>query len=362
MTAAAPPVLTRRELGRALLARQQLLERGSGSAAEMITHLVGLQAQAAPEPPYLGLWSRLADFRPEELTGLIEQRRVVRVGLQRGTIHLVTAEDCLRLRPLVQPVLDRALRSAYGKWLTGLELGEVVERGRELVEAEPLTFQRLGELLEAGYPGRDQAALAQAVRAGLALVQVPPRGIWGRSGPAAHTTAERWLGRELEAAPAAELVRRYLAAFGPATVADLQKWCGLTGLGRVVAGLAGELVEYRNEQGKVLYDLPGAPRPGAEAPAPARLLAPFDNLLLSHADRSRVLPEEHRRRVMTPNGLVRGTLLLDGVVDGVWRYEAGVLTVEPFGRPTAAQRREMTGEGERLLAFHGGERLTITGD
>ncbi|MER5635609.1 winged helix DNA-binding domain-containing protein [Kitasatospora sp. NPDC002227] len=354
-------VLTRRELGRALLARQQLLERGGGGAEAMVAHLVGLQAQAAPEPPYLGLWSRLAGFRPEELSGLLTERRVVRVALQRGTIHLVTAEDCLSLRPLLQPVLDRALRGAYGKRLAGLDLAELAALGRELVEAEPLTFQELGQRLALTYPDRDPAALAQAVRAGLSLVQVPPRGLWGRSGPAAHTTAEHWLGRSGPAGGPAELVRRYLAAFGPASVADVQKWCGLTGVGRVVAVLAGELLEYRDEQGRVLYDLPAAPRPGADTPAPARLLAPFDNLLLSHADRSRVLPEEHRRRVMTVNGLVLGTLLLDGAVDGVWRSAPGTVTVCPFRRLTAAERAEVEAEGARLAEFLGAGELVVEG-
>ncbi|WP_441247798.1 winged helix DNA-binding domain-containing protein [Kitasatospora sp. McL0602] len=356
-------VLTRRELGRAVLARQQLLVRGAGPADEMIGRLVGLQAQAAPEPPYLGLWSRLADFRPEQLTELLEQRRVVRVALQRGTIHLVTAADCLALRPLLQPVLDRGLRGSYGRQLAGLDVAEVAARGRELVERQPMTFQQLGERLGPHWPEHDPASLAQAVRAVLTLVQVPPRGLWGRSGPAAHTTAEHWLGREPEAAPSLDdLVLRYLGAFGPASAADVQKWCGLTGLGKVLARLAPELAVFRDEQGRTLYDLPDAPRPGGDTPAPVRLLAPFDNLLLSYADRSRVLPEEYRHEVMTPNGLVPGTLLVDGLVAGVWRTSAtadgGVLTVRRFAGTgdravVGGIEEEIAEEGERLARFLG---------
>ncbi|GAA2148765.1 winged helix DNA-binding domain-containing protein [Kitasatospora kazusensis] len=326
----------------------------------MVGHLVGLQAQAVPEPPYFGLWSRLDGFRPEALTELIERRRVVRVALQRGTIHLVTAADCRTLRPLVQPVLDRALRGAYGKRLAGLDPAEVAARGRGLVEAEPRTFQQLGQLLGPAYPDRDPAALAQAVRAGLALVQVPPRGLWGRSGPAAHTTAEHWLGQPLDPAPSlAAMVRRYLTAFGPATAADVQKWCGLTGLGPVLAGLAPELVLLRDEQGRTLYDLTDAPRPGEDVPAPVRLLAPFDNLLLSHADRSRVLPEEYRTRVMTQNGIVLGTLLVDGLVAGVWRIEAGTLRVRPFAPLRSSELAATEEEGALLLDFTGGERVVV---
>ncbi|WP_157531675.1 MULTISPECIES: winged helix DNA-binding domain-containing protein [unclassified Kitasatospora] len=353
-------VLTRQALTRAVLARQHLLARTDLTPAAMVEHLVGLQAQAVPDPPYLGLWSRLEGFRPDALTELLEQRAVVRVGLQRGTIHLVTADNCLTLRPLLQPVLDRALRGSYGKQLTGVDLAAVAARGRELVEQEPRTFQQLGALLGPEFPAGPPAALAQAVRALLPLVQVPPRGIWGRSGPAAHTTAEHWLGRPLDPSPSLErMVLRYLAAFGPATGADVQQWSGLTGLGPVLKRLAPELEVFEDEQGRVLYDLPDAPRPDERTPVPVRLLAPFDNLLLSHADRSRVVPEEYRRRVMTVNGLVPGTLLVDGRVAGVWRLSGGTLTIRPFA---PLRRADLTGaqaEGARLLDFTGGERLVV---
>ncbi|MFJ4090869.1 winged helix DNA-binding domain-containing protein [Kitasatospora sp. NPDC089913] len=355
-------VLGRRALGRALLARQHLLERTAATPIAMIEHLGGLQAQAAPQPPYLGLLSRLDGFAPEALSELIESRRVVRIALQRGTIHLVTAEDCLTLRPLLQPVLDKGLRAAFGKWLVGLDLDALAAEARVLVDTEPHTFQSLGTELAATRPDRDPAALAQAARALLPLVQVPPRGVWGRGGPAAHTTAEAWLGRPLDPEPSLDdLALRYLAAFGPATAADLQKWCGLSRLAPVLERLAPRLVTFRDEQGRLLHDLPEAPRPDPDTPAPVRLVAPFDNLLLSHADRTRVLPEEYRPRVMTQNGMVLGSLLVDGLVAGSWRLAeersgARSLTVRPFGAPLdPSDRRAALAEAERVLAFAGGD-------
>ncbi|MER7752582.1 winged helix DNA-binding domain-containing protein [Kitasatospora sp. NPDC097643] len=349
-------VLTVRALGRALLARQHLLARSDLTPAEMVRHLGGLQAQAAPQPPYLGLLARLDGFAHPQLSALIEDRAVVRTALQRSTIHLVTAEDCLTLRPLLQPVLEQGLRAGYGKRLAGLDLTALAAEARALVEEQPRTFQQLGPLLAATRPERDPAALAQAARCLLPLVQVPPRGLWGRGGPAAHTTAEAWLGRPLDPAPSLDdIALRYLAAFGPATVADLQKWCGLSRLGPVLKRLAPRLLTFRDEQGRLLYDLPGAPRPDPDTPAPVRLLAPFDNLLLSHADRTRVLPEEYRGRVMTQNGIVLGTLLVDGLVAGSWRLTGEQeVSVRPFSPLRRADRAAVEAEAQRVLAFAGG--------
>ncbi|MEV7025906.1 winged helix DNA-binding domain-containing protein, partial [Kitasatospora sp. NPDC093558] len=334
---------------------ESALARGA-DAAEVVRHLVGLQAQAAPQPPYLGLLSRIDGFTPEQLTTLIEERAVVRIALQRGTIHLVTAEDCLTLRPLLQPMLDQAFRTNHGKRLAGVDLVALGVEARELVEERPRTFQELGPLLAASRPDHDPNDLAQAARCLLPLVQVPPRGIWGRGGAAAHTTAEAWLGRPLDPAPSLDdLALRYLAAFGPATAADLQKWCGLSRLGPVLKRLAPQLYTDRDEQGRVLYDLPDAPRPDPATPAPVRLLAPFDNLLLSHADRTRVLADEHKGRVMTQNGLVHPTLLVDGVVAGTWQLTgAQDVVVRPFAPLRRADRRAAEAEAERVAAFGGG--------
>ncbi|GLX07612.1 winged helix DNA-binding domain-containing protein [Microbispora sp. NBRC 16548] len=348
-------MLTRRMLNRALLDRQMLLRRHDAKALAVIEHLVGMQSQA-PLPAYVGLWTRLLDFRHEDLAGLLTDRTAVRIALMRGTIHLVSADDCLALRPVMQPLLERWLRTSYGRRLDGVDLGELASAARALMEERPLSFAELEELLGERWPGRD--ALAQAVRAVVPLVQVPPRGVWGASGQARHVPAESWLGRPLgDGSAAGEMVLRYLRAFGPASVKDMQTWSGLTGLRSVVKGL--DLVTYRDESGVELFDLPGAPLPGPDAEAPVRFLPEFDNLLLSHADRTRVMAEEHRPRVFTVNGIIRATILVDGFVAGLWRIErdgkTAVLAIAPFEPLGPATRDALAAEGERLLEFAAGD-------
>lgn len=348
-------MLTRPALNRALLARQMLLGRWKLPVIEAVERLVGLQAQA-PGPPYIGLWSRLEDFRPGDLAELIDGREAVRIALMRSTIHLVSAADCLALRPLLQPVLESGMNASFRQSLEGLDRTALATAGRALVEEQPLTFSALGKRLGEDWPDRDTNALAQAIRTWAPLVQVPPRGIWGSSGPAAHTTAEAWLGRPLEPRPSIEtLMLRYLAAFGPATVMDAQKWSGLTRLGEVFEHVRPHLRSFRDEHGRELFDLPDAPRPDPDTPAPPRLLAEFDNVLLSHADRTRILDEDARRRIMTSNGLIPGTVLLDGFVGGTWKIERGVgrtiLRIQPFRKLSRADRKALTLEGDRLLEF-----------
>ena len=365
-------VLTKRAVNRALLARQLLLERsplpaaGPDRAAQVvqtIEHLVGLQAQA-PFPPYYGLHSRLDGFRPDDLAALITDRSVVRIALMRGTIHLVSARDCLFLRRLVQPVIERGMRSAYGKQLAGVDPAALAAAGRSLVEAEPMTFSQLGQALAARWPDHPPAALAQAVRAFVPLVQLPPRAVWGRAGQSVHTSAEHWLGHPSPGQPGspvalAQLVTRYLGAFGPATVRDVQAWSGLTGLKAVLEQLRPALVTFRDEQGAELFDLPTAPRPGEDAPAPPRLVAEFDNLILSHAERSRVISAGATKKIYTANGVIPGTVLIDGFVAGMWRLDrsrdAGTVTIELFGRDgspgSGAERDALAAEAGRVLAF-----------
>jgi hypothetical protein len=349
------PVLDRRALNRALLARQWLLERRKASAVEAIEHLIGLQAQA-PNPPYYGLWSRLEDFHTDELAALIAERRVVRIALMRSTIHLVTARDSLTLRPLLQPVAERGFRGAYGRFLEGLDLAEIAAAGRVVVEERPRTFQQLGEALAERWPGRNSQALAQTCRALLPLVQVPPRGLWGASGPAAHTTVEAWLGQPLDPDPSLDDVfLRYLSAFGPASYQDAQNWSGLTGLRAAAERLRPRLVTFRDERGRELFDLPDAPRPDADTPVTARLVAEFDNLILSHADRSRILDDEAKRRIFTVNGIFPGIVLVDGFVGGTWKLarerNVATLTIQPFAPLAAANRVALEDEGGRMLAF-----------
>ncbi|MDI1465985.1 winged helix DNA-binding domain-containing protein [Catellatospora sp. KI3] len=346
--------LSRAALNRALLARQLLLARADLPAEQALERLAGMQAQA-PNPPYVGLWARLAGFAPEQLSQLVTERRVVRIALMRSTIHLVTAADCLLLRPVVQPALDRGLRNTYGRRLAGLDLDAVAAYGRELVEQAPLTYAELGERLTARWPDRDAAALAPVVRTLVPLVQVPPRGLWNTSGQAAHTSAETWLGSALPQASVDGAVLRYLAAYGPASVRDAQTWSGLTRLGEVFDRLRPRLVTFTDESGTTLYDLPDAPRPDAGTPAPVRLLGEFDNMLLSYADRSRILSEPYRARVFTANGIIRATVLVDGFVAGMWRLartrDTASVTVDLFQPVSPAIRDELAAEAAALLTF-----------
>jgi hypothetical protein len=350
-------VLGTRALNRALLERQFLLRRVEHKVQDVVRHLVGMQAQA-PLPPYFGLASRLATFRPGDLADLLTGREVARIVLMRGTVHLVTADDVPVLRPLTQPALDRGLRAnkAYREGLAGLDLAELAAAGREILEREPMTPALLRPLLAQRWPDRDPEALAAGVRILLPLVQLPPRGIWGAGGQPVVTTAESWLGRPFAAELSLpDLLLRYLAAFGPASVADMQTWSGLARLREVVEPLRPRLRVFQDEQGRELFDLPDAPLPDADVPAPPRFIAPFDNILLSHADRRRIMSEDSRALLMSPNGVFPGTLLVGGFLRGTWELtttaKAATLTVRPYRalskRDTAAVGRE----GERLLRF-----------
>ncbi|WP_433380155.1 winged helix DNA-binding domain-containing protein [Streptosporangium sp. CA-115845] len=348
-------VLSRRALNRATLERQLLLARAELSALEAVRHLYGMQAQA-PNPPYVGLWARLAGFAHDDLARLINERLVVRLALMRSTIHLVTADDCLALRPLLGPLLARGLRGMHSKGLAGVDLDELAAAGRELVEERPLTFRELGAVLRERWPDSPADALAAGVRNTLALVQVPPRGIWGVGGQATHTTAEAWLGRPQDERPSAEeAIRRYLAAYGPATVMDVQQWSGMTRLGEIVRGMG--LRAFATEDGTELFDLPEAPRPDAGTPAPVRYLSEFDNTLLSFAPRTRtrMTEEEYRGRVFTVNGIIKATVLVDGFVRGMWKVTGkrgeAILEVELFAPVSAGERADLEMEGARLLDF-----------
>ncbi|MEV5541743.1 winged helix DNA-binding domain-containing protein [Saccharopolyspora shandongensis] len=349
-------VLSLRELNRATLERQLLLRRSERSAVEVIDHLVGMQAQA-PFPPYFGLWTRITGFRPDDLAQRLLDRSVVRIVLMRGTVHLVSATDCVLLRPLVQPIMDRSLRtnSQHRDEIADLDHVELAAAARELLDEQPRTAAQLGPLLAERWPGRQPASLAQAVRCLLPLVQVPPRAIWGRSGQPAYATAETWLGRPLATEPAMEdVLRRYLAAFGPATVADMQTWSGLTGLKAVASKL--DLRSFRDENGRELLDLPDAPRPDPDVPSPPRFLPPFDNLLLSHKDRTRVMREDDRKRLFAvKNAVLPGTILVDGFLHGTWRIDrqknSATLLVEPYRKLPEGDADAIEAEGRRLLEF-----------
>ncbi|MEV6963170.1 winged helix DNA-binding domain-containing protein [Streptomyces sp. NPDC051207] len=341
------PVLGPRALNRATLARQLLLERAGMTAADAVAHLVGLQAQNV-KPPYYALAARLDGFEPRELSDLMARREAVRIVTLRSTLHTHTADDCLTLRPLVQPARDREL-SAFRKGLQGVDLDRLARLARELVEAEPRTMKQLREALSARWPDADPQSLAVAARCTLPLVQVTPRGLWGRSGQVRLTTAEHWLGRPAEPAPEPEaVVLRHLAAFGPASVKDTQTWAGLTRLRDAFERLRPELLTFRDEQGVELFDLPDAPRPDPDTPAPPRFLPEFDNLLLSHADRTRVIPPAHRGSTWQGN-VSHCALLVDGFLAGLWRLTADALVIEPFGTLSRTERDQTLAEADRML-------------
>jgi Winged helix DNA-binding domain len=352
-------VLSPRALGRATLARQLLLERAEMPPRDAVAHLVGLQAQV-PRDPYVALWSRLKGFEPGRLGRLLEDREVVRTVVMRATIHLVTADDCLLLRPLTQPVLDAELarHPEYAPRLRGVDLAAVMAAARPVLAERPRTGPELRAALGERFPDVDPAALAYACRCLLALVQVPPRGVWGRTAQVTTTTAEAWLGRPLRSDGSIdEVVLRYLAAFGPAATADVAAWSRLTGFRAVIDRLRPGLRAFRDERGRELLDLPDAPRPDPETPAPPRFLPEYDNLLLSHADRTRFVPEDDRGRLSAAPGRVAGSVLHDGTALGTWwidRPEAGegaVLVVRRLRRPAAAERAAVEAEGHALLEF-----------
>ncbi|HEY7589824.1 MAG TPA: winged helix DNA-binding domain-containing protein [Candidatus Limnocylindrales bacterium] len=357
------PLLSQRALNRALLERQMLLRRVPMPAETAIERLAGMQAQE-PMDPYVGLWARLEAFDPGELSSLIERRRAVRaVAMMRTTIHLLTAADWLAFQPVLRTVQESRFRSSpFARRVTGIDLAEIADAGRRLLDERPRTANAVGKALLERWPQSDAEALGYAVRALVPLVQVPPRGLWGRSGQPVLATAEHWLERSVpsETSPEA-LVRRYLAAFGPATVMDLQSWCWLTRLGPVVERMRPELRTFRDEAGRELFDVPDGPLPDPDTPAPPRFLPVFDNLLLSHKDRRRIQgdgpwpPFDDAFYAI----FARGTVLVDGVVHGGYAIERdgvrATLEVRSLRPLSAADRRAVEAEGFRRLAFSDGD-------
>ena len=345
-------VLTTRQLNRSLLARQMLLRRVDLPALDVIERLVGMQAQV-PTDPYTALWSRIEGFDATELATLIDERRAVRgLALLRTTIHLVSARDCLTIRGAVQPMLERAFRySPFAKALPDLDVDEVIAHGLELLAERPQTMSQLGKGLAARWPGRDPTALSYAIRYLVPLVQIPPRGLWGRSGQPVADTVEHWLGKPIDPAPSIDdLVLRYLAAFGPATAKDVQIWSWLTGMRAVIERLRPQLRTFHDESGRELFDVIDGPMPDPDTPAPVRFLPEYDNIVLSHDDRSRVLS-----RPFASGDWLRGSVLVDGFVAATWRLdstrERATLSISVFHQLDRGQRAGLEEEATRLLAF-----------
>jgi hypothetical protein len=347
-------VLTREALNRATLARQMLLAREKTTVLRAVERLAGLQAQLA-RPPFIGLWSRVQGFRAEDLARLVHQRKVVRGTLMRGTLHLVTAKDYLELRPALQPLLSEAFTGVLKERAARIDLEGVTRTARACLDEQPRTFEELRAVLAKAWPGLDERALGYAVRMHLPLVQTPTDTRWGWPGAACFAVAESWLGRPLRKGGAATLVLRYLGAFGPATVRDAQAWSGMRSLSDAFEALRPKLKVFRDEKGRELFDLPKAPRPPAATPAPVRFLPDYDNLVLGHADRTRVVPDAHRARLATKNLQVPATFLVDGLVAGSWKIErarsAAALVLTAFEPLPRKARAELTAEGTALVRF-----------
>jgi hypothetical protein len=352
----AGPILSTRALNRALLERQLLLRRAKMPAAQAIERLVGMQSQV-PTDPYVGLWSRLEGFEAGELARLLENRHAVRAtAMLRTTIHLLTARDCIWMRPLVQPVAERAFRhSPFSKALAGLDAHEVAAAGRALLVERPRTIGEVGRELQERWTERDANALAYAVRYLVPLVQLPPRGIWGKGGRPILAPVETWLDAPFEVDPSLDdLGLRYLAAFGPATASDVQTWSWLTGMREVLDRLRPQLRTFRDERGRELFDVEDGPLPDPDTPAPVRFLPEFDNIFLSHDDRSRIVDRNWLDQV-----LMHGFILVDGFLRGVWKLdrkrERTTLVIAAWGAFSREDRSAVEAEGARLLDFAAAE-------
>ncbi|MEQ0557883.1 winged helix DNA-binding domain-containing protein [Amycolatopsis sp. NEAU-NG30] len=342
-------VLDTRALNRATLARQLLLDRAGLPVRDAVAHLCSLQAQE-PQEPFTGLWSRLRAFDPAALSDLLTGRHVVRTHLMRRTVHLLTAEDVLAWRTRFDAMLRQRVLGTYRRELEGVDLDALAAAGRAvLADGEPRSMGELARAVAAQWPAPGPRALGELLVAALIpTVQLPPRGLWRTKAGVRNLPVSAWLGRD-PGPPGDDrvLVRRYLAAFGPAASADLRAWCGLTGLPAAVKALRDELAVFRDERGRELLDLPGAPRPAPETPAPARFLPAFDNAILGYDDRSRIIDDAHRGLSVAGERVV----LVDGRVAATWTAEDGTVVVTPLRRFSRAERTEVAEEGQALAAF-----------
>jgi len=354
--------LTLRELNRALLDRQFLVQRQGTTAPEMIEELGGLQAQAAPGP-YVGLWTRLEGYDRADLAQRIADRAVVKAAWLRGTLHLVTAEDYRRHRATLQPMLTAAYQDIAKRRQPDVAVADVVAAAREHLAEAPRTFAELSAFLSGRWPDDDVGTMRHAVRMHLPIVQVPVDKGWSFPAQPRFALADDWLGAEVpvesddpDAALDAldRLVERYLRAFGPAGVTDVQTWSGLPGVAESLERLRPSLATFKAGRTE-LFDLPDAPRPDPDTPVPPRFLPEFDNVLLSHRKRTRIVADEHRKQVYLPALRVAPTVLIDGFVGGTWKVTTkrgeAVLEVVPFGRLARVDRDVLADEGERLVRF-----------
>jgi hypothetical protein len=354
--ATTPSALTTLQLNRATLARQMLLSREPMATTAAVERLAGMQSQLA-RPPFVGLWTRIEGFQRKNLIDPLLRREIIRATAMRGTLHLMSAADYVALRGALQSMLTKGMQAILRERAQDLGMDALQTEARAFFGGKPATFDALRNHLKAKNPAADERAMAYAIRMHLPLVQVPTDDAWGFPAASDFALADDWLGKKVptDEAPAHTLVRRYLAAFGPATPRDAQVWSGLQSLRTVFEELRPELVTFRDERKRELFDLPDAPRPGEDTPAPVRFLPEFDNLVLAHDDRTRVIADEHRPKVTLKNLQVRATFLVDGFVAGTWKVErkkkTATLVLEPFGKLIKKTLAELEQEGDALLRF-----------
>ncbi|MEV4020421.1 winged helix DNA-binding domain-containing protein [Nonomuraea angiospora] len=348
-------VLDTRTLNRATLARQLLLDRADLPVRDAVAHLCGLQAQE-PQEPFVGLWSRLRAFDAAALSDLLTGRRLVRTILMRRTVHLLTAEDALAWRARHDAMLRQRMLGTYRRELDGVDLDELLAAGRAVMaDGEPRSMGEIGRAVAELWPAPGPRVLGEMLVAALIpMVQLPPRGLWRTKAGVRNALLSSWLGREIDppapngSDPVGQaLVRRYLAAYGPAASADLRAWCGLAGLPAAVAAVRHELVSFRDERGRELLDLPDAPRPDPDTPAPVRFLPAFDNAILGYHDRGRIIDDAHRGLSVAGARVV----LVDGRVCATWTVEDGTVAVTPLGRLSGPDRDAVAEQGQALAAF-----------
>lgn len=351
-------ILTLREINRMTLARQMLLEKQHLPIPAAITRLVGLQAQQA-QPPFVGLWTRLKDFKREDLAVLLQNRTIIKASLMRATLHLFTADDYVTFRTTLQPVLAGAARDISKRRGGEFDVRIVLDAARRFIAEKPRTFVEISDMLANLLPDTDVGSMRYTVRTHIPMVQVPVSDGWCYPGKPQFTLAEEWLGQPLPLKDhTRELVLRYLAAFGPASVIDMQTWSGLSNLKEVFEKLRSELQVYRDEGKRELFDLPEkiAPvSPDVDTPVPVRFLPEYDNLLLSHSNRRRVLADMYRPKVYLPGLRVAATILVDGFVAGVWKTNVNkgdaTLLIEPFNQLENPIKQALFEKGEDLLRF-----------
>lgn len=342
--------LTRQRLNRTLLQRQHLLARATLSPEQMVRHLIGLQAQENL-PPYLSLAARLTSVDPLQVSALLEQRRLVRLLTMRGTIHLLTPEDAAVLRPWVAPRIEQEIRVSQSIGdARDIDRADAERALREVLADGPLPQKEIGLRLADRFPYA-ATQLGQLARSIAPLAQLPPRGCWKQSGGVVYDYVDRWTGVPMSEPDVPELVRRYLRAFGPATPADVTAWSAVTRLGPVLKAMD-DLVQHEDEDGRVLYDVEGAPIADEDAPAPVRLLGTYDNVWLSHAGRDRVTDPDARKSWMGTNGGMGNTLFVDGWLAGIWRIVDGRVAIDRLHRDlTKAEQVELDEEVSRVEAL-----------